>query len=299
MGWNGPCGGSSIASIWGGVFAECNCIAWKLSLKSGEEETQGSVFNSISTMPYGMYLSAAGANVQNHRLEVLSNNLANINTPGFKPHLAILQARGSEAIERGDVEPGTGTIDDLGGGVSIQPSLTQFKQGPVEQTKRNTDFAINDDKSFFVVQRGDDQLLTRSGNFIVNSSGLLTNPNGDPVLSTNGGPIQINPLIPYNVRDDGVIQQAGQQFALMLATPKAMGDLTRVGDTMFKSLTPPDQVPNNQRQVVSGYLEKSAVEPTTAMMELIESSRLYEANLRLIQQQDQAIGNLVGRILKE
>ncbi len=57
-------------------------------------------------MPYGIYLSAAGANAQNHRLEVLSHNLANINTPGFKSQLAVLQARHSEAIERGEVSPG-------------------------------------------------------------------------------------------------------------------------------------------------------------------------------------------------
>ncbi len=78
-----------------------------------------------------------------------------------------------------------------------------------------------------------------------------------------------------------------------------MGDLARVGDTMYRPLTPPEPVAPSERQVVSGHLEKSAVEPTTAMMELIEASRVYEANLRLIQHQDQSLGNLIGRILKD
>lgn len=249
-------------------------------------------------MPYGIYLSAAGANVQNHRLEVLSHNLANVNTPGFKPQMAILQARNSEAIDQGETQFGSGSIDDLGGGVGIQPTRTQFKQGPLENTGRNTDFAINDEKSFFVVQRGEEQLLTRAGAFMFNSGGLLTNTNGDPVLSTAGTPIQIDPQAPVQVRGDGVIQQAGQQYSLMLVAPKSMGDLSRVGDTHYKPLAPADPVVAGERKVVSGHIERSAVEPTGAMMELIEASRVYEANLRLIQHQDQALGNLLSRVLK-
>src|SRR5919107_411365 len=116
-------------------------------------------------MPYGLYLSASGANAQSHRLEVLSHNLANVNTPGFKPHLAVVKSRHAEAIERGEVLEAGGGIDDVGGGVAIQPSLTQFSQGPIRATGSRTDFAINDEKSFFVIQRGEQQLLTRAGNF--------------------------------------------------------------------------------------------------------------------------------------
>jgi flagellar basal-body rod protein FlgF/flagellar basal-body rod protein FlgG len=53
------------------------------------------------------------------------------------------------------------------------------------------------------------------------------------------------------------------------------------------------------RKLVAGHLEKSGVNPTTAMMELIEASRAYESNLRLIQHQDQAYGNLIGRVLRD
>jgi len=250
-------------------------------------------------MTYGIYLSAAGANAQNHRLEVLSHNLANINTPGFKPQLAMLQARHSEAIERGEVSPGSGGIDDIGGGLQINPSETLLNQGPIEQTKGKTDFAINSTDSFFVVQRGEEQLLTRAGGFVFNSSGVLTTTNGDNVLGTDGNPIRIDANRAYTTRDDGVIQQGNESKSLMIVKPREKGDLSRVGDNLFRSLAPVDPVPNNEREVVSGYLEKSAVVPTTAMMELIEASRIYEANLRMIQHQDQALGNLVGRLLRD
>lgn len=250
-------------------------------------------------MPYGIYLSAAGAHAQNHRLEVLSHNLANVNTPGFKPHMAMLQARHSESIERGEVTPGRGGIEDVGGGISVNPNKTMFRQGAVEQTGRTTDFAINDDESFFVVQRGNEQLLTRAGEFLFNSQGTLTTTNGDPVLGSNGQPIRIDPTRRYNTRDDGIIQQDGQTSQIMVVRPKEVGDLSRIGDNLFRPLAEVTPVNPNERKVVSGYLEKSAVEPTSAMMELIEASRIYEANLRMIQHQDQALGNLVGRLLRE
>ena len=250
-------------------------------------------------MPYGMYLSASGAHVQNHRLEVLSNNLANINTPGFKPSLAIVQARHNKAIEDGEVSPNSGTLADIGGGAKIQPTKTIFENGPIETTGIKTDFAIHDENSFFVVQRGEEQFFTRAGGFIFNNSGQLTNTNGDQVLSVDGTPVQIDPSRGFEVNNNGVIQQDGRNIPLMLSRPESLGDLARAGDNLFRPLAQTQQVPPNERAVVSGSLEKSAVNPTTAMMELIEATRAYESNLRLIQHHDQAYGNLIGRLLKE
>ncbi len=249
-------------------------------------------------MPYGLYLSAAGANAQSHRLETLSHNLANINTPGFKPHLSILQSRPTEAVESGEATAGSGTIDDLSGGVAIQPNVTQFNQGPIQQTGKKTDFAINDKESFFAVQRGDKQLLTRAGNFLFDSSGTLVTPNGDKVLASSGEPLKIETGIPFEVMD-GTIIQGGQQRSLMLMQPKEPGDLARVGDNLYQPLTPATPVADSKRSILSGALESSGVAPTTAMMELIESSRVYEANVRLIQSQDQAMGQLISRVLQQ
>lgn len=250
-------------------------------------------------MAYGLYLSAAGANAQNHRLEVLSHNLANVNTPGFKPHLAVVKSRNSEAVERGDVPADSGGVDNVGGTVTISPSLTQFSQGPIRQTGGVGDFAINDEKSFFVIQRGDQKLLTRAGNFSFDASGKLVTPIGETVLSEGGGPIVVNPLMPYEVMDDGTVIQAGERQNLMLAQPKETGDLSRVGDNLYQSLSELTMVPANERTVVGGALEQSSVNPTDAMVELITTSRLYEANIKMIQNQDQTIGSLISRVLSE
>jgi flagellar basal-body rod protein FlgF/flagellar basal-body rod protein FlgG len=118
-------------------------------------------------------------------------------------------------------------------------------------------------------------------------------------MSVDGNPIQIDPTQRFEVHNDGTIQQGGGSISLMLARPESLGDLARSGDNLFKPLAEVQQVPQRERSLVSGHLEKSAVNPTTAMMELIEATRAYESNLRLIQHQDQAYGNLIGRMLKE
>ncbi|QDV25056.1 flagellar hook-basal body protein [Aureliella helgolandensis] len=250
-------------------------------------------------MPYGLYLSAAGANAQSHRLEVLSHNLANINTAGFKPHMAMLQSQHAEAIAQGDVPPGQGGVDDVGGGIGINPTVTMFEQGPIRQTGNQTDFAINDEQSFFTVEHGGKQMLTRAGNFLFDSQGTLVTPGGDPVLSAGGGRVVIDKTRPFQAMDDGAIVQDGVRQMVGLVRPKEKGDLSRVGENLFESLTPLVPVADRDRQVTSGALEMSAVEPTKAMMELIEASRVYEANVKLMQTQDDATGQLISRVLRQ
>ncbi|TWU23916.1 Flagellar hook protein FlgE [Novipirellula galeiformis] len=249
-------------------------------------------------MPYGVYLSAAGANAQSHRLEVLSNNLANVQTPGYKPQQTILQARFAELIEQGEVSPGLGGADDIGGGVTIQRSQTQFDQGPMKNTGGETDFAINDDESFFVVQRGEERLLTRAGEFTFDHHGRMINPAGDQVIGSDGKHIQLDPTKPYHVAPEGRIQQGDTRYEIMLAKPKSQGDLTHLGGNLFKPLADFDLVPGNGRRVVAGQLEQSSVKPTMAMMELIETSRMYEANVQMIKNQDNVMGSLISRVLQ-
>jgi flagellar basal-body rod protein FlgF len=249
-------------------------------------------------MPYGVYVSAAGANAQSHRLQVLSNNLANVNTAGFKPEHAIMQARFAELIERGEVNPGQGGIDDLGGGVTIQPAVTNFDVGAMKKTGNDTDFALNDGEQFFVVKRGDEQMLTRAGNFLFDSTGKMITPQGEEVLASDGQPIRIAPNLPYQVQPGGRIVQGGTSRELMIVKPKSLGDLSHAGGNMFKPLASFDIASATDRQVTNGMLEQSAVTPTGAMMELIDASRAYEANVRMIQNQDNVMGTLISRVLQ-
>jgi flagellar basal body rod protein FlgG len=243
-------------------------------------------------------MSAAGANAQNHRLRVLSHNLANVQTVGYKPQEAVVQSRFAELIEQGQVSPGSGGVDDVGGGLTIRPEITQHGEGTLRKTGNETDFAISDASTFFVVQRGDQQVLTRAGNFLFNSAGQLITQQGDPVLDIQGRGIAIDPTRPHSILNGGRIQQGDALQSLMLARPRNLDRLEHLGGNLFSAPEELDLIRGNDRPVVSGFLEQSGVQPTAAMMELIEASRAYEANARMIQNQDHVVGSLISRVLQ-
>ena len=157
-------------------------------------------------------------------MKVLSNNLANVDTPGYKPQETILQARFAELIEQGEVPAGLGGADDIGGGVTIQGAQTEFAIGPMKTTGRETDFAIQDPHSFFVLQKEDgERVLTRAGDFQFDSSGTLVDQSGQRVLASDGKAIQVTPNLPYQVGAEGRITQGEAVWELMLGKPKSMG----------------------------------------------------------------------------
>jgi flagellar basal-body rod protein FlgF len=230
-------------------------------------------------------------------MEVLSHNLANVDTPGFKEELAVLQARHSRAVRDGHDVPGSRSINDLGSGVSVTETVTNFSPGTLKQTGGRWDMAIHGE-GFFVVDQHGEQLLTRAGNFHVDTLGRLLTQQGGHVLSADGTPIVLNPNLPAQVHKDGWLQHGDGGEYIGLAMPRSLGDLARVGENLFRPLAPVQAVPQEQRRVESGFLEISDVRPTRAMMELIETSRVYEANVKMIQHHDQATGALINRILR-
>jgi len=248
-------------------------------------------------MPYGIYLSAAGADVQSQRMEVLANNLANVNTAGFKRDFAVFQARHAEAIQQGHDYPGSRSINDVGGGVFTRDTLTDYSAGTVQPTGIPTDLTIDGD-GYFVVAKEGQEYLTRAGNFTFTALGELVTQRGDPVMG-DGGPVTINPALPWEITGNGSVRQAGTEVALAIRRPAFIGDLVKMGENLFSPLSPPVDVPAGQRRVRQGYLELSNVKPTREMMELIETSRAFEANTRLIQNQDHVMGALINRVLRQ
>src|SRR5438876_7870103 len=171
-------------------------------------------------MPYGLYISAEGAYAQSKRLEALANNMANVDTTGFKRDLAIFQARYSEEIERGSDSPGSRSVNDLAGGVVVRETKTDFSPGAMKRTGIPTDMAVGGD-GFFMVRRPDGDYLTRAGNFMMTAAGRLVTQNNDPVLSDSGSPIEIDPEQPdWQLTSTGAIVQDGNPQNLALVQPQ-------------------------------------------------------------------------------
>lgn len=248
-------------------------------------------------MPYGLYISAEGAHAQSKRLEVIANNLANVDTVGFKRDLAIFQARYAEETQRGRDFAGSGSINDLGGGIHVRETKTDFSPGPLKHTDVPTDIAIDGD-GFFQVEKDGQKYLTRAGNFRLTDRGELVTTQGYPVLNDSGTPIVIDRNARWELSSKGEIRQRGQVQSLAVVQPKSLGDLAKAGENFFRPLADVEPVAAEKRRVVSGYLEQSQVQPTMEMMDLIESSRAVQANLNMMQTQDQMLSGLVSRLLR-
>jgi flagellar basal-body rod protein FlgF len=246
-----------------------------------------------------MYISAEGASAQAQRLEVIANNLANADTAGFKQDVPTFQARFAEAIQRGQAQPGDRSINDVGGGVKLINVQTDHSMGELKRTGNDLDLAING-KGFFHV-RGDDgeQYLTRAGDFAFDTQGRLVTQNGHrPVLDQQGGEIQLSPNLPFTISQDGFISQAGNVKALGMSQPESLNELTKIGHNMFKpnGTVKPLELP--ERNIRQGYLEMSGSNPVRQMMAMIETTRAFEANTRMVQNQDTMLGTLISRVLR-
>lgn len=250
-------------------------------------------------MYYGMYVSAAGAFAQTQRMDVISHNIANVGTTGFKRELGVLQARHAAEIEAGHVSPGMGGIDDIGGGVQCSETATDFTSGPLRQTGEETDFALSSNDTFFAVSKDGREHLTRAGNFHFRPDGTLVTDQGYPVLGSDGTPMVVDRQIPFHVSPRGEIVQAGEGRPLAIRRPQSLGDLVREGENLFLPIgNPPAEVPEAERQVHWQQLEMSGVQPQREMIEMIATSRAYEANVRMMQNHDTMLGGLLGRVLK-
>ncbi len=249
-------------------------------------------------MSYGMYLSAEGAKVQSQRLEFIANNLANVETPGFKRDVPTFQARFAEAIQQGTAYEGSKSGNDIGGGVKLVEVETDFSNSTLRETKIPTDFAIHGDGFFQVRTPSGEMLLTRAGDFEIDGQGrLLTQSGRLEVLDNAGKGIKLNGTQPWEVMSGGVIAQGGQNTSIGLQRPQSLGDLAKAGNNAYRALGPTTPVPSGDRDIRQGYLEMSGVSSTSEMMAMIETSRAYESNMKLIQHQDGMLSNLLSRVL--
>jgi flagellar basal-body rod protein FlgF len=250
-------------------------------------------------MSYGLYISAEGAQAQTRRLDVIANNLANVDTVAFKRDLAICQARYAEGIQSGGQSPGMGSLSDIGGGVMVAATVSDQTVGPLKHTQVPTDLAIEGD-AYFEVKRGDERLLTRAGNFRLTSTGQLVNQQGLPVLNDTGATVNINPEGgPWEITADGVLMQRGSgEQRLSMLRPKNRDEVTKIGDNLLRPTGETEVVPPELRRVSAGFLELSGVRPTNEMVDMIETTRLFEANVNMMKTQDQMLSELVNRGLK-
>jgi len=252
-------------------------------------------------MNYGLYLSAMGARTQMERQAVISNNLANSNTTGFKRDLMAMQSRLNAAYEDPKMFPyRLPVVKDQGGGVLPVGDGIDLSQSELENSANPTDLALNGKGFFTVAGDNGEKLLTRDGHFLIDQSGKLVTASGNrAVLDNTGQPITLNPGLPVVFGIDGMISQGGAETGvkLGLADVADSRQLIKRGGNVMRAQGDLAQVPA-ETQVMQYKLETSGVEPMVEIVNMMEGQRAFEANTRMMSYQDTTLSqlNTVGRV---
>ena len=248
---------------------------------------------------YGLWLSAAGMKVQDHRQAVFANNLANANTTGFKQDLSMVTQREIESRTASDGFSFTHPVlDDLAGGLNVRPTYPNLAQGPIEWTGEPLDAAIQG-RGFFAVSDGSVTRYTRDGQFTLNAAGEMVMAVGDgrwKVLDEAGSPITIDEAAgPVSISTDGSIRQGRALLTrLGLVDTQDVEGLRKIGANLFEA-TSAAMIPIEGR-VVPQSREESNVDVMNGLVTMIEASRAYQLNANMLQLQDQATGQAVSTV---
>lgn len=216
------------------------------------------------------------ARIQEVRLETLANNIANINTVGFKEEKIfhfeeIFHEKENDSAKSTDSYlPSDSTLSLPIG------TFTNLSQGAHFQTGNPLDFSI-EGKGFFTVSTPDGNRYTRNGNFSINDSGVLVTQDGYPVLGS-GGEITVDSKN-FKVDEKGNLYIGDSQFdAFQIEVFDGSGVLKKVGKTLFEPINASTTGNTSEDAVIhQGSLEQSNVQSVLAMTEMIEILRGYEA----------------------
>jgi flagellar basal-body rod protein FlgG len=281
-------------------------------------------------MVRGWYTGASGMRAQQWRLDAVANNLANIDTDGYKRDVAAFKAFPELLLRRTDDDgvyrhpfgsaDAAPIIGKLGTGVELNELYTAFEQGALKETQSDFDLAL-DGKGFFAVATPWGERYTRNGSFQLGKEGYLETKEGYPVLGENGTlRVKANN---FQVDKDGRVwinAAYADDPSLMISRENNTWDETALLDTLKvvefdldrylekqgsslyreSDTSGPARImeTGSRPRVVQGFTEASNVEPVAEMVRMIEVNRAYEANQKLIQTGDAMLGTLINQVLR-
>ncbi|MFH0900372.1 MAG: flagellar hook basal-body protein [Pseudomonadota bacterium] len=240
-------------------------------------------------MANGIYVALSGANAQARAVDVVSYNIANAGTTGFRGQKAVF----GEALAQAGAQGGATRQDSAY--ATLAQVATDASQGELVNTENPFDLALVGD-GFFVIDTARGPRYTRAGNFRLDTEGVLVDNQGNMPRTTDGGHLQV----PANtksvqVEGDGTVVADGEivgTLELACFTPESM---IREGAIFYNT------APNAVRvgalpEVLSGALESSNVNPVRGMVDLIRMSRSYESLVTAIESYRQIDGRVARDI---
>jgi len=255
----------------------------------------------------GLYTAYTGMLNEQHRMDTLTNNLANASTVGFKKEGATSQAFDSIlTVKVKDQSVGTKNVERMGRnnpGVRIGENYTDFTQGSFRITDNTYDLALAGEGFFaveFTNKAGETSTMyTRAGQFTLNREGYLVTEDGDYVLDTQNRRIRLNTLAETQISDNGTISQNGVNVARIQVTDfEDYNYLEKYGETYYRPVEGA-KTTTASAEVKSGYLEMANVQIVSEMVNLISITRAYESSQKIIQAYDSSLeiaANQLGKV---
>jgi flagellar basal-body rod protein FlgG len=279
----------------------------------------------------GWYTGASGMRAQQWRLDAVANNLANVDTDGYKRDVAahkafpelLLRRMNDDGVYKqpfgsGDAAP---IIGKMGKGVELNELFTNLDQGALKETQSDFDIAL-DGKGFFAVAPPWGERYTRNGSFQLGKEGFLETKEGYPVMGENGairvkannfmvdkdGRVWINaayaddPDIMVS-RENNTWEQTALLDTLKLVEFDIDRYLEKQGSSLYREsdTSGPAMIiegEGRRPKVVQGFIEAANVDAVVEMVQMIEVNRSYEANQKIIQVEEGALGTLINQVMR-
>lgn len=256
-------------------------------------------------MVRGLFTAWTGLQTEQKRLDVISNNMANSATTGFKAENVTSQSfKDLMAIKVNDSSEHfmNRKIGTMSLGVKLGEVYTDYSQGSLRQTDNKFDLAMNG-KGFFVMgvtdTNGDVSIrYTRDGSFTIDANGYVVDNNGNHVQSESG-----NLQVPTDVADllvdiDGSVYADGEFIdKVRVVDFEDYNYLEKFADNMYKAIDGATEI-NTSGTVIQGYLEQSNVNVIAEMVQMINITRAYEANQKVMQTIDNSLEQVTSTVGK-
>jgi len=257
-------------------------------------------------MNRSLYSAATGMEAQELNLNTIANNLANVNTPGFKRSKIEFQDLLYSKPRAAGADSGNGNLVptgiEVGNGTKVAATSKVFTQGQVNQTGQNLDLAVQGDGLFEVTQADGTIAYTRDGSFKLNAQGQVVTADGLPVGS--GFQTIQTGASSINISSTGMVTVQGpsgpQNFQLTLSRFPNESGLESLGGNLYAE-TPASGAPQTGQAgqagyggIQQGYLEASNVNIVEEMVNLITAQRAYEINSKSVQASDNMLQNVAN-----
>lgn len=254
----------------------------------------------------GLYTAYTGMLNEQNRMDVLTNNLANTSTKGYKKEGATAQSFAdiyAYKVKDKSEHISTKRLGEMSFGVKIGENYTDFSAGSLQVTNNEFDLAL-EGEGFFAIQftnkAGETSTkYTRDGSFTVNNEGNLVTEDGDFVLGTDGNPITLALSQPVSINTDGTVYQNDEQVGqLQIIDFENYDFLEKYGENLMQTVEGAQEQPA-AAQVRQGALEASNVQPVNEMVNMIAIQRAYDTNQKVITTMDDILDktvNQVGRV---